>query len=338
MANATPLLGPLFIVGNSRSGTTLLMRAFNGHPRVHSINEPHFWERLYLPEEKGISLHHEAQVQLLNRLICSQRQTFQKEEDVAQYKTESEAALAKEEPVDKDKLDVYKIFLHHETSRMTKDIPCEKTPRNVFYIAEMLERFPNARVVVITRDPRAILLSQKHKWKRKKLGAEGFPIKEQIRLRLNYHPVVMSKLWLAGVRAANVTDARVHHIRFEDFVGKPQAVLEQLCQDLGLSFDAAMLNVPQASSSIEKDVAGATGFRKKDSQTWKKQLNRTEIAISDRLTASYRSQFGYSDAGIKSNAVLIGLYYLLLPFKLVLALFFNLGKYKNLLKTIKSRL
>lgn len=338
MSEASHPTGPLFIVGNSRSGTTLLMRAFNGHSEVHAVNEPHFWERLYLPEEKGVALNKDEQLVLMNRLICSQRQTFQKEENIAQYTGESEGVLNRLDHQEVDKLDVYEAFLKYETQRVQKRIALEKTPRNVFYIKELLERFPNARVIVITRDPRAILLSQKNKWKRGQLGSEGFPLKEQMRLRLNYHPVVMSKLWLAGVKAADVEDSRIHRIRFEDFVREPQNMLEKLCGDLGIAFEAGMLNVPQASSSMEKDLEGATGFRKKDSQSWKKHLNATEMVISDRMTAAHRSAFDYEDSGAKSNALLIAWYYLLLPFKLSLALFFNLGKYRNILKTLKSRL
>lgn len=331
--------GPIFIAGNSRSGTTLLMRAFNCHPNVHAVNEPHFWERLYLPEEENVVLDEEQQIHLMNRLICSQRQSFQREENIGQYQEESQHALAHAGFQIRNKLDVYDAFLHHEAARMGKQIPCEKTPRNVFYIPEILNRFSNAHVLVMVRDPRSVLLSQKNKWKRRKLGSVGFPVKEQIRLRLNYHPVVMSKLWRAGALAGRSHSSdRVHQVKFEDFVSRPQEVLQRLCEAIGISYSEVMLNVPQAGSSVERDAEGATGFRSKDSDMWRTHLNQTEIAISDQMTAGIRRQIGYPDAEVKGNVLKIALYYLWLPIKMSLALFLNLGRYRNLLKTIKSRL
>jgi len=331
--------GPLFIVGNSRSGTTLLMRAFNCHPDVHAVNEPHFWERLYLPEEESVVLSGEDRMHLMNRLICSQRQSFQREENIEQYQGESERALKHAGLEVRNKLDVYEAFLYHEVAQTGKRIPCEKTPRNVFYISEILERFSDAHVLVMVRDPRSVLLSQKNKWKRRKLGSVGFPIKEQIRLRLNYHPVVMSKLWTAGIEAGlKHADGRVHQVKFEDFVNRPKEVLQPLCRAIGIPYSDSMLNVPQAGSSVERDAEGKTGFRSKDSDIWRTQLNGTEIAISDKMTATARKQIGYPDAEVRGNQLTIGLYYLWLPFKMSLALFLNLGRYRNLFKTIKSRL
>ena len=339
MQEEIPIKGPIFIVGNSRSGTTLLMRAFNCHPQVHAINEPHFWERLYLPEEEGDVLDQEQQIHLMNRLICSQRQSFQREENVSQYKQESETILGQGALEQRTKLDVYDAFLNHEASRKGKLIPCEKTPRNVFYISEILKRFSDAHILVMVRDPRAVLLSQKNKWKRRKLGSVGFPIKEQIRLRLNYHPVVMSKLWMSGAEAGLTQSSdRVHEVRFEDFVSQPRKTLEELCENLGIPFDDSMLNVPQAGSSVKSDSEGVMGFRNKDSDLWRTHLNPTEIGISDKMTAEIRKQLGYADSEIKSNTLMEALYYVWLPFKMFLALFLNLGRYKNLLKTIKSRL
>ena len=41
----------------------------------------------------------------------------------------------------------------------------DQTPRHVFYIGELIEMYPGAKFVHMVRDPRAVLLSQKRKWK-----------------------------------------------------------------------------------------------------------------------------------------------------------------------------
>lgn len=315
------------------------MRAMGLHHAVHAINEPHFWERLYLPNEKGRILAREEQIELLNRLICSQRQAFQVEDNPSQYSPLSTEILEKHEMGAVDKLALYSAFLKWETDNNGKTLSCEKTPRNVFYAKELLDSFENALVVVINRDPRAVMLSQKNKWKRRRLGSTGVPLKEQIRLWLNYHPMIMSKLWSAGVAAGQKVFAhkRVLTIRFEDFIDEPEPILRDICQRLSIDFDSNMLNVPQKGSSTERDNSEQTGFRERTEDSWRNLLGKTEIAISDKFTREQRKALGYKESAIKSNPVVLAYYYLQLPIKLSFALFFNFGRYKNLLQTLKNR-
>ena len=105
------------------------------------------------------------------------------------------------------------------------------------------------------RDPRAILLSQKNKWNRRNLGADYMTKKEAFRLRINYHPITLSKLWNAAINASNLfkNDVRLISVRFEDLLNQPEQTLQTICKHIEVDFDANMLNITQESSSIEKD-------------------------------------------------------------------------------------
>ncbi|NIP95612.1 MAG: sulfotransferase, partial [Akkermansiaceae bacterium] len=46
------------------------------------------------------------------------------------------------------------------TEEEGKRIPCTQTPRNVYYLREILGAYPDARVIWMVRDPRAVLCSQ----------------------------------------------------------------------------------------------------------------------------------------------------------------------------------
>ena len=70
---------------------------------------------------------------------------------------------------------LFKAFLCHELPENYRTIPCDQTPRNVFYIADILELYPEARIINMIRDPRDVLLSQKRKWKRRFLGGSDMP-------------------------------------------------------------------------------------------------------------------------------------------------------------------
>lgn len=339
MQKASIEKGAIFIVGNSRSGTTMLMRALNLHSKIHAVNEPHFWERLYLPDQPSQNFSGDDAVKLMSRLICSQRQAFQQEEDVDQYREEALRALSFEPGTVGSETDVYSQFLHYETQNNGKTVVCEKTPRNVFYIDHVLKVFPNALVINMVRDPRSVLLSQKMKWKRKKLGSTGQPGKERWRLRLNYHPWIMSKLWVSGIKAAVEfeDDSRVMSIRFEDFLENSKQLLSDVCQKLNLSFETRMMEIPFAGSSTEMDDTSKTGIRSKKHDEWLGGLSNAEIAISDSITRKWRSHFHYQDSDKSANPILIAVWYAMMPVKLGLALFFNLGRYRNIWAFVKKR-
>src|SRR3954466_9642880 len=63
----------IFIVGNSRSGTTMMLRIFNNHPELMVLNELHFFEQLWAPEDKEKPISTEKAVELASRLILTQR-------------------------------------------------------------------------------------------------------------------------------------------------------------------------------------------------------------------------------------------------------------------------
>ncbi|HNY55867.1 MAG TPA: sulfotransferase, partial [Chitinophagales bacterium] len=63
----------IFIVGNSRSGTTMMLRIFNNHPQLMVLNELHFFEQLWAPEDKGKAISKEQAVELAAKLMLTQR-------------------------------------------------------------------------------------------------------------------------------------------------------------------------------------------------------------------------------------------------------------------------
>ena len=87
------------------------------------------------------------------------------------------------------------MFLSEITKKHGKIIACTQTPNNLFYIKDILQEYPHAKVINMVRDNRDVLLSQKHKWKRKFLGAQGIPLFESFRSMFNYHPITTSLVW-----------------------------------------------------------------------------------------------------------------------------------------------
>ncbi|MCC6838741.1 MAG: sulfotransferase [Flavobacteriales bacterium] len=331
--------GPIFIVGNSRSGTTMMLRVMTNHSWVHGINEPHFYGTYWAPADDGKAVDKAAARELLTKLITRQRDGFFAEVVPGKFDAEVEQVLG-ELPAQADRKDVYAGFMAYETRIHGKRIPCEKTPQNIFYIAEIKRHFPGAKIIVMYRDPRAVLLSQKRKWMRKDLGMTGMPEKEVRRLRMNYHPYTIARLWNSSFDAAkrHAGDPDVVEVRFEDLTVSPEATMQRICGVVGIPYEPAMLEVPHAGSSSAMDDHTKKGIRTDRGEGWKKGLDATEIAICQRTSGSRMAQQGYALAEVAPGTWSLLATWLRFPFKLIGAFALNLGRMRNVVNTLERRL
>lgn len=331
----------IFIVGNSRSGTTMLLRCFNNHPKLMVLNELHFFEQLWSTEDKGKLISVDDAIDLNSKLILTQRIGYQThDQNYHQFDNESTQFIASLQTKNLTAEYVFTEMMKREVALSGKSIVCEKTPQNVFYLKEIFELYPNAKVINMVRDPRAILLSQKNKWNRRNLGASYMTKKEAFRLRINYHPITLSKLWNAAINAATnfKNDKRLISIRFEDLLNQPEQTLQTICNHIEVDFDANMLNITQESSSNEQD-SNQIGFKKERASNWKKGgLNTTEKWICQKMCRNNLNKNGYEIETIKPNSFYVTYYLLSFPVKIGMALLLNLNRMKNIFETLKRRM
>jgi hypothetical protein len=189
-------------------------------------------------------------------------------------------------------------WLSHEAG---KSIPCEQTPRYVFYGQHLLELYPQAQIVHMVRDPRAVMASQKMRWRRRSLATDAsrIPRYESLRVWMNYHPYTMARLWCRATAAALALaeHPRVTLVRFEDLVSDPAPTVRQLCERLGLDYDDALLDVAQINSSHRDARGGARrGLHADALDTWRQTLNSAEVRIAERRCDDLMQRFGYGRA------------------------------------------
>lgn len=329
----------LFIVGNSRSGTTMLMRIFNRNAQVHTINETHFFEQLWSPGDRQLFLSREEAEGLLLRLMSRQRDGFFAESN-EEYRAECKEIAQSLGVLDLARLDVYKAFLKHEVNAAGKSIACEKTPQHVFYIEEILQNFPNARIVNMVRDPRSVLASQKNKWRRKSLGSASMPASEVARLKANYHPITMSQLWNAAIGAASAFQGheRVTTMRYEDLLNEPEESIKNLCSFCEIEYHQDMLNIPVASSSIRADRSGERGIDASSADAWKDHLTNSEVRIVQRWCGKRMKQLRYKPVEVESATIQYLTTIISYPWKIALALVANRSRLRSLPTAILKRL
>lgn len=329
-----------FIVGNSRSGTTMMMRIINNHPELHALSELHFFEQLWSPADADKVIPAEEAEQLADRLLHVSREGYLTKIVKGKYLHEAKTMVAgMEGPIHGQ--DVFKAVAFLETHKAGKTIPCEKTPQNVFYIEEILNLYPNARILNMVRDPRGVLLSQKRKWKRRKMGAHFITWKEATRLRINYHPFTISRLWNSSIGASmkHKDHPQVHTVHFEDIINDGESTIRRICEFFGVDFHPNMLEVPHLGSSNEVDDPTKTGIKKDRAGNWRKGgLTQEEIWFCQHVAGKYMVPMNYELIETKSNPLVIAWYWLIWPFKIALAILVNLNRMKSITDTIKRRL
>ncbi len=332
----------IFVIGNSRSGTTMMGRILGKHSDVFTFHELHFFEQLWSPDEINQSIDIKSSVELFSKLLCIEREGYFSECSANQkYFSEVKSILGKINKKQFLKSDIFELFLSNEAMIHGKNIACDQTPRNLFYVEEIFLLYPNAKIIYMIRDPRDVMLSQKNKWKRRFMGAKNIPLKEAFRAWVNYHPITISKLWNASVNSMKkFSDSpSVQTILFEELLNDPISTMQGLCIFLNIEYKEEMLNVPQIGSSAGYDNPLELGINKSRTKGYSQGgLTKTELYLCEKITNKNMLFYGYKLDKFKPNIFELLIMLLSFPLKIITALMLNIKRMKNIVETIKRRM
>ncbi len=320
----------IYVVGNSRSGTTMLSRILNNHSKVYSLPELHYFEKYNINATASHSNLLDAIVYLL-RII---QKGFYDESPAVSFMSEAQNVYNHYLPDTYGT--VYTAVLHYISRKQAVAYICEQTPQNVFYTDVIYSIIPNAYFIHIVRDPRDVLLSQKRKWRRASQGASFIPPSETIRAYFNYHPYTISKIWNAVVLKAQAVG--IFTIRFEDIITNSIEALQTVCNACDLVFETGMEQVRITGSSSSKD-SDSIGLNKERLYAWKRGgLNSAEIFICQFINSKCIQFWNYESRFVFPNLLLLLLYILYFPVHLLIAIVLNLNRQRNILAAIKRRI
>jgi len=329
----------IFIVGSSRSGTSLMARILGTHPRIYTFqHELHFFEEIVVGKDlfKKISLD-EAKKIYANLLAIVHEGYFSKP-SFKFYLSEAEKYI-KDINDDLTPANIYKNFLYFWAQKNNKFMPCEQTPKNIYYLEEIFDIFPQVKIINMMRDPRDVLLSQKNRWRLRFIGYKNYPFYEVIRSFVNYNPIIISKLWRSSVMRYEQfkNDSRVINVKFEDLILNFDAVMERICNFLEISMDFDVTEIPVIGSSFGDSVK-KTGLIKDMVFRWKKGgLSSAEIYFCQKINGILMESYGYKLYPVSPSYYEIFLYILTLIVKAPFMFFFNWKKCKNFKDAIVRR-
>lgn len=207
--------GVIFLLGLPRSGTTLLQRLLGQHRSIHTVAEP--W--LMLPLAQLLS----------NRL-------GQAEYD-SSLAAQALDGFALELPGGRDEIvegvrrlavDLYASCRRQSGARYFLD----KTPRYHHIVPELSELLPDARFIVLRRNPLSILASVSDAW-------FGGDVAAALSNPHHRHDLTAGFAHLDAAPA--LLGERACSIRYESLVADTEHELRRLCTFLDIEFDDAML-------------------------------------------------------------------------------------------------
>ena len=325
----------IFIVGSSRSGTTMMSRILAKHESVYTFNELHFFSQIYTKYKKNKIDRSSAQSVLLELFKRQYYGLFGKK-DTSEYKDLSNKILVEKTY---NIIDVFKIFIQFELNNKKKTIACFHTPNNLYYVEQISKTFSNAKFVNMVRDNRDVLLSQKNKWKRKFLGARKIPFFESLRSYMNYHPITTSIVWNSSLNITIGCKERTDFfiLKFEEFLLSPEKKCKELCDFLRLNYQAEMLEVANIGSSNISDSKEKRIDSTKINKWQEGGLSSAEIYLAQFFSQSIMKEFNYSQMNFFLPPFKVLYFSIIFPFKLIFAFTLNLDRISNALKILKLK-
>ena len=256
--------GVVFIVSQPRAGSTLLQTMLGGHPQVIAPGET--WLMLPLAHAvcgsvRDVSAPYDGY--LADHAISLFSQSCLSH-GVSEIQREIGAAAAR-------------IF-DSVCARANAQFVVDKTPRYYWIIEDLLQLLPECRLIVLLRNPLAVLSSIAKTWSLRNL------------------PAYRADLLEAPSRLANALELehdRVMTVRYEKLIEDPETVLTEIQNYIGLDPVSGLSEYGSAPRRVFGDpsgIHGATGVNRGSLEKWVRDA--ANDAAMWRVCDDYRKSLG----------------------------------------------
>ncbi|MHB1749935.1 MAG: sulfotransferase family protein, partial [Acidithiobacillus sp.] len=230
---------PIFVMGAERSGTTLLMAMLGCHPHIAVPEVAWLYPRFRPYVFSYGDLTSDANIRTLaEEMIFGLKTPFWGMKVNARTIVDSLVDNLRERSF----AGVYCAMLELYAQEMARPRWGEKTPYNLFFVQQILEDFPNAQFIFITRDGRDASADYL---------ASGFG-------PTNIY--CAAEVWKMCQNAVtpwrkSLANDQWLDVKYEELVQQPHAVLKQVCAFIGEEFTTTMLEFFQTDIAKQR---GAT--------------------------------------------------------------------------------
>lgn len=214
----------IFLISQPRAGSTLTQRILGSHPDIHTVSEP--WVMLhpcYALRAKG----HESEYNEYWANVAL-KEFLQGIPDGQEAYYES--------------LRCFGTHLYEQAIAPSgKTFFLDKTPRYFFIIPELQKIFPEARFIILFRNPLAVLCSIIDNWVEK---ADWYSLYTRLSTR-RCDLIQAPQLLLSG---AELVGDRGAVLQYEKLLMNPEAEMQRVCQQIGVEFLPEMIHYGESDA------------------------------------------------------------------------------------------
>ena len=302
---------PFFIVGSGRSGTTLVRSLLDAHPRLAVPPETHFMARVERDRAQDGDAPADFDAFWHDLVRWSRFRDLGVDPSDVRQRIERAGR--------RDFKTVFAAMLRAYADRFGKPRAGEKTPSHYRHVDRLFAWFPGVRIVVVQRDPRAVVASQlRSPWvvEQQVPTRRLQPLVRRLRL---FHVAEHAALWMEAYDrhlARADRDPRFHVVAYERLVADAATELGRLCEFLGEAYEPAMLHErngtrdalvakhapPTWRSWVDEHHSRASGAISADGrETWRSELSEREIALIEGLCGPRMAKLGYQPEAGRHN-------------------------------------
>jgi len=272
---------PRLIMGMPRAATTWMCKCLNAHPDAAAFGESSIWGRAFVePQEDGT--YDAAQLKwIVDRLKDGGvlKSTLGDQPGCLQHLTEASFPQHLDRAFDgAERLtprEVHQCMAAAVAEGEGKPCAIEKSPHHLMWLDRIMTYAPDAKCIVMLREPYGFMLSYKH-W----IGRDDYARK---RFRQRYHPIACALVWKAYMRAAAEAGRKYGNqllfVHVEDVKRDAQAVLAEAQRFFGLSVVPLADKVPPDNTSFQ--------------QRKRPELRGADVFWMNRIAGNVARQAGY---------------------------------------------
>ena len=278
------------------------MSLLDGHPRLLPFPE----ETAYFPTVRRKYLHagRETQMRYLmeqaeSRLLFADTasagnrdySSFPRERFRQDFTTAAQDPAQAKKDLLAVMVEAYAGVMEIPTDRITRWI--EKTPANRYCLEDIRACFPNARVILTLRDPRAVLAAYLLRKRRKNLQLSVYDCVSHWRQSAQ-----------VALEAAH-QNAWIHVVKFEDLVRDPETQMRAICGFLEVDFMPSVLAPTKAGEAWRGNSAVKEKFTEVDTapaDRWRASLTPEEIGWVELHCREWMRALGYEPVSEKNDA------------------------------------
>lgn len=279
---------PVLVCGVGRSGTSLLQSMLNAHPALALPPETHFFRRYVARRGLRKSLEVAGAPTFAERLAG--------DDDFQRAGISAEELLRPFEGRRLDLAAAYARLLATWAARDGKARVGDKDPRNLDFLPELHGVFPEAFVVHIVRDPRAVVESRtRAAWsKNRPWWAHALLAQDQLRRGRRVGEELFGDRYL--------------ELRYEALLADPEGELGRVCRHVDLPYDPAMLDfggsarrlVGEREMSWKKETLGP--LLPGNAEKWRERLDPRQVAFVEAVCTEAFDALGYERTAGRGHA------------------------------------